>query len=72
MATDFQTYKKVNNSYNCEHVSVAVFSCKRCERRERQALKLLIQALWDVAMFQLITTIFRRGILLTSSGLCSV
>ena len=29
MTTDLQTYKNVNNSCNCEHVSVAVFSCKR-------------------------------------------
>jgi hypothetical protein len=30
-----------------------VFSCKQCERRERQVLKILIQALCDVAQFQL-------------------
>jgi len=34
MATDFKTYKKVNNWCNCEHVSVTVFSCKWCERRK--------------------------------------
>jgi hypothetical protein len=53
VATVFQTYKEVNNWCNCEHVSVGVFSCKQCERRERQVLKFLIQALWDVAQFQL-------------------
>jgi len=54
LATGFKTYKKVNNLCNSENVSVAVFSCKWCERRERQALKFVIQALWDVALFQLV------------------
>jgi hypothetical protein len=54
VATEFQTHKKVNNNLNCEHVSVAVFSCKRCERSERQVLKFLIEAFWDVALFQLV------------------
>jgi hypothetical protein len=38
MATDFQTYKEVNIWCNCEHVSVGVFSCKQCGRRERKVL----------------------------------
>jgi len=29
VATGFQTYKNVNNGYNGDEVSVAVFSCKR-------------------------------------------
>jgi hypothetical protein len=31
-----------------------VFSCKQCERRERHVLKFLIQALGEVALFQLV------------------
>jgi hypothetical protein len=54
MATDFQTYKEVNIWCNSQNVSVGVYSCKQCERRERQVLKFLIQALWDVALFQLV------------------
>jgi len=36
MATRFQTYKQINIWCNCEHVSVAVFSCKRWGRSDRQ------------------------------------
>jgi len=54
LATGFKTCRKVNNLSKCEHVSVAVFSSKWCERRERQALKFVLQALWDVALFQLV------------------
>jgi hypothetical protein len=55
MATGFQIYtKKVNNGCNSERVPVGVFSCKRRERSERQVLKFVIQALWDVALFQLV------------------
>ena len=54
MATDFQTYKQMNNGCNSEHVSVGVFSCKRWGRSERQVLKFLIQALWGEALFQLV------------------
>ena len=32
LATGFQTYKEINILWNCEHVSVAVYSCKRRER----------------------------------------
>jgi hypothetical protein len=46
--------KQANNWWKCKDVSVKVFSCKRCERRERQVLKFLTQALWDVALFQLV------------------
>ena len=63
LATGFKTYKNVNNLCKCEHVSVAVFSCKWCERRERQALKFVIQALWDVALFQLVKGDFRQEII---------
>jgi len=31
-------HKNVNISWNCQRISVAVFSCKRCERRERQVI----------------------------------
>jgi hypothetical protein len=54
VATGFQTYKNVNNGCKCDEVAVGVFSCKRCERRERQVLKFQIQTLWDVALFQLV------------------
>jgi len=67
MATRFQTYKEVNNGGNSDEVSVAVFSCKRCERRERQVLKFLIQVFGDLALFQLVKATFRRRILLTST-----
>jgi len=60
LATGFKTNKKVNKWCNCVHVSVKVFSCKWCERRERQALKFVIQALGDVAVFQLVTNDFRQ------------
>ena len=64
MATDFQTYKQINNGCNCEHVSVGVFSCKRWGRSKRQVLKFLIQAFGDVALSQLIKATFRRRIIL--------
>jgi len=54
MATGFETYKQMNNGCNCKHVPVAVFSCKRWGRSERQVLKFLFQALLDVALFQLV------------------
>jgi hypothetical protein len=53
--------KKVNNWCRYKHVSVGVFSCERCERREKQVLKLLIQASWDVAEFQLVKGDFQQG-----------
>jgi hypothetical protein len=37
-----------------------MFSCKRRERSERQVLKFLIQALWDVADVQLVKGDFRQ------------
>ena len=36
VATGFQTYKKVNNLWKCEHVSVTVCSCKRWERKRNE------------------------------------
>jgi hypothetical protein len=39
---------------NCKHISVAVYSCKRCAESDRRVLKFLIQALLDVALFQLV------------------
>ena len=67
MATRFQTYKEVNNGRNGDEVSVAVFSCKRCERRERLVLKFLIQVFGDLTLLQLVKATFRRRILLTST-----
>ena len=60
--------QKVNNGCNCQHVPVAVFSCKRRERSERQVLKFLIQALWDVALFQLVKGDFPQGIFHITAG----
>jgi hypothetical protein len=54
LATAFETYKQINNWCNCVHVPVSEFSCKWCGRRERQFLKTLIQALWNVALFELV------------------
>jgi len=54
MATGFQTYKQIINGCNFEHVSVGVFSCKRWGRSKSQVLRFLIQALLDVALFQLV------------------
>jgi hypothetical protein len=54
MATELQTYEKINKCCNCEHVSVGVFSCKWCERSERQVLNFLIHGFCDVAVFQLV------------------
>jgi hypothetical protein len=41
-----------------------VCSCKPCERKRKAILQLLIQALWDVATFNLVKATFRRGVLL--------
>jgi len=68
MATDFQTYKNVNSWCNCEHVSVTVFSCKWCERRERTGLKLLIHAVWVVALLYMVKSDFGNRILHTTTG----
>jgi len=54
MATGLQTYKQINNGCNSEHVSVGAFSCRRWERSKRQDFQFLIQALVDVALFQLV------------------
>ena len=35
VATGFQTYKWINNLFNCQYISVAVYSCKRCDRKRK-------------------------------------
>ena len=47
-------YKQINNGCTFGHVSVVLNSCTRWGRSERQVLKLLLQALWDVALCQLV------------------
>jgi hypothetical protein len=66
-----QNTKNVNNWWNCQHVSVAVFSCKQRERRERQVFKYLNQIVRNVARFQVVKALFRKEILFTSLGICS-
>jgi len=68
LATGFKTYKKVNNWCNCKLVSVAVFSFKWCERRERTGLKLLIHALRDVALLHMVKGDFGNRLLHTTIG----
>ena len=61
LATGFKTYKKFNNWCNCENVSGVDFSCGQWGRNERHVLNFLIQALLDVALFQLVKGDLPRG-----------
>ena len=39
MATGFITNKQIKNLCNCEHVSFAVYGCKRCGRKREETLE---------------------------------
>jgi len=67
MATSSQTLKLISNWCNWEHIPVAEFSCNQWQRSEGQILKFLIQTLWNVAIFQTLSSTFDMWIILTYS-----